>query len=155
NLPPLLSSIFRLPPGVTEEVIPSADTGVSVSPRLDVADCQVDAVVAESYSGAALIIADLTHDPIFPATAAPGVAVASAVVHGSRMRCRFPLGEAALTFALAEATVTGNIIANEVAVPAPAQVSQTLPNSYSLSLFQMAQPLGALAMAISGNILID
>ena len=153
DLPPLLGSIFRLPPGVAAEVIPVADTGTSVSPRLDVADCQVNAVIAESFSGAALIIADLTHDPLFPAAAAPGVPVASAVVHGSRMRTRFPLGEAALAFALAEATVTGNIIANEVAVTA--QPIQSLPNSYSLSLFQMAEPLGALAAAVSGNILID
>lgn len=153
DLPPVLSSIFRLPPGVTEVIIPPAETGTSVSPRLDLADCQVDAVIAESYSGAALIIADLTHDPIFPSAVPPGAAVASAVVHGSRMRCRFPLGETALAFALAEASVTGNIIANEVAVPA--QPSPTLPNSFSLSLFQMAQPLGTLAVAVSGNILID
>jgi IPT/TIG domain len=152
-LPTVLSTIFALPTGAAEVVIPPADTGTSVSLRLDLADCQVDAVIADSYSGAALIIADLTQDPIFPSGAAPGAAVASAVVHGNRLRSRFPLGETALGFALAEANVTGNIIANEQAVPA--QPSQTLPESWSLSLFQMAQPLGAPAVIVSGNIFID
>jgi hypothetical protein len=151
-LPPLLSTIFTLPAGATAEVIAPADTGTSVSPRLDLADCQVDAVIADSYSGAALIMADLTQDPIFASGVAPGAATASMVMHGNRLRCRFPLGETALGFALAEASVTGNIIANEAAVPAP---SQSLPESWSLSLFEMAQPLGALAVAVSGNIFID
>jgi hypothetical protein len=151
-LPPALSTIFPpLPPGPPEVVIPPADTGTSVSPRLDLADCQVDAVIADSYSGAALIIADLTQEPAPPAL--PGPAVASAIVHGNRMRSRFPQGETALGFALAEACVTGNIIANEVVVPT--QPSQTFPPSWSLSLFLMTQPLGATAAAVSGNILID
>ena len=134
ELPSVLNTIFRIPPGVIEPAIAVADTGTSVSPRLDLADCQVDAVIAESYSGAALIMADLAEDTIFSTPIVLGPPVASAVVHGSRMRCRFPLGETALGFALAEASVTGNIIANEVAVPA--QPSQTLPDSYSLSLFR-------------------
>jgi hypothetical protein len=138
---------------VLEPAIALAETGTSVSPRLDLADCQVDAVIAESYSGAALIIADLTEDPLFGSAVVRGTAATSAVVHGSRMRCRFPAGETALGFALAEASVTGNIIANEAAVPV--QPSQTLPNSFSLSLFQMFQPLGSPAVAVSGNILID
>jgi hypothetical protein len=152
-LPPALNSIFRLPTGVTAEAIPPADTGTNVSLRLDLADCQVDGVIAESYSGAALIVADLTQDPIFPSAVPPGTAVASAVVHGNRLRSRFLLGETGLVFALAEASVTGNVIANEVAFPA--QPSQATPESWSLSLFEMAQPLGALAVAVSGNILID
>jgi hypothetical protein len=52
--------------------------------------------------------------------------------------------------------VTGNIIANEVAFPVPpTQTSPTVPPSWSLSVFNMPQPLGAPALAISGNILID
>jgi len=136
-----------------EPAIEVAETGTSVFPRLDLADCQVDAVIAESYSGAALIMADLAEDTIFSTPIVLGPPVASAVVHGSRMRCRFPLGETALGFAFAEANVTGNIIANEVAYPT--QPSQTLPPAYSLSLFQMAKPLGAPAEVVSGNILID
>jgi hypothetical protein len=152
-LPPIISTIFTLPPGILELGIPFAETGTSVFPRLDLADCQVDAVIAESYSGAALIMADLTEDALFGSSVVRGAPVASAVVHGSRMRCRFPAGETALGFAFAEANVTGNVIANEVAFPT--QPSQALPASFSLSLFQMAKPLGVPAEAVSGNILID
>ena len=63
------------------------------------------------------------------------------------------MGEAVLGFAFAEAVISGNIIANEVAFPS--QPSQTTPESYSLSLMGMAQPLGALAVAVSGHLLID
>ena len=143
DLPRAISIVFRPPPGEPAEVdIPVADTGTSVSPRLDLCDCQIDAVIAESYSGAALIMVDLAQS-----------AVASAVVHGSRIRCRFPLGETALGIWLAEACVTGNILANEAAVPA--QPSRTLQNSFSMALIATLTPLGALALAISGNIFID
>jgi hypothetical protein len=155
-LSPLLNSILALPPGTTAEVIPPADTGTSVSPRLDLADCQIDAVIADSFSGAALIIADLSHQTAIASAVPAGSPVASAVVHGNRLRSRFPLGETVLGFAIAQAAVTGNIIANEVAVPVPpTQPSPTVPSSWSLSLFNMPQPLGALAAAVSGNILID
>jgi hypothetical protein len=154
-LPPLLNDILRLPLG-TAEAIPPADTGTSVSPRLDLADCQVDAIIADSFSGAALIIADLTQQTIVAPAPPTGNPVASAVVHGNRMRSRFPLGETVLGLAIAEAAVTGNIIANEVAFPVPpTQTSPTVPPSWSLSVFNMPQPLGAPALAISGNILID
>jgi IPT/TIG domain/Family of unknown function (DUF6519) len=165
RLPPRLSAALRLPPGLSTtviqseasaaEAIPPADPGTSVSPRLDVADCQVDAVIAGSYSGAALIMADMTQDPFDPGhiVLGPGPSVASAVVHGSRMRTRFPTGEAVMGFAFAQAVVSGNIIANEVAFPT--QPSTTLPESFSLSLGLMTQPLGALAVAIGGNLLIN
>jgi hypothetical protein len=122
--------------------IPPADTGTSATPRLEVRDCQIDAVLLESYSGAALILVNLTETP-----------PASAVVHGSRMRCRFPRGEAAMSIWLDEACVTGNIFANQIAVPA--QPSQALPNSFSLTILGVLTPLGAVAMAVSGNVLID
>ena len=109
--------------------IPVADTGTSVSLRLDLCDCQVDAVIAESYSGAALLMVDLAEDTIF-STPVLGPPVASAVVHGSRMRCRFPLGETALGFAFAEAYVTGNIVAERGGGPSPAHEAH--PGSYSL-----------------------
>jgi hypothetical protein len=126
----------------TGAVIPVADTGASVSPRLDVCDCQVDAVVAESYSGAGLLVADMSQSQS-----------ASVLVHGNRIRSRFPAGEAALGLWLAEGSVTGNILANEAAIPA--QVSAALPESYSVSLVATASPLGAVALAIAGNVFID
>jgi hypothetical protein len=143
DLPRLMAIIFQ-PQGdaAAEAVIPPADTGTSPTPRVDVSDCQIDAVVLESYSGAALILVNLTQ-----------TGAASAVVHGNRIRCRYPRGEAAIGMWLAEACVTGNIIANEAAVPA--QPSRTLPNSFSLTLLAALTPLGAVAMAVSGNLLID
>lgn len=126
-----------------ETLLPPADTGTSVIPRLDVCDCQVDAVISESYSGAALILADLAQS-----------ATASILVHGNRMRTRFASGEAIMGLFVAQASVTGNIIVNEVPVPAPA-AGRTLPNSFSLTLLGIASPLGTPALAISGNVLID
>jgi hypothetical protein len=82
--------------------VPLADTGTSVSLRLDICDCQIDAIIADSYSGAGLLVVDLTAD------------LGSAVVHGNRIRSRFPMGESALLSGLGTATISGNIVANEV-----------------------------------------
>jgi hypothetical protein len=141
----VIGVIFRPAGGdaTLEPVIPLADTGTSVSPRLDLCDCQVDAVIAESYSGAALILADLTE----------GASATSAVIHGNRLRCRFPGGETAMSIWLAQACVTGNIMANEVAIPT--QPSSTMLNSYSMTMLAPVQPFGALAVAISDNVFID
>jgi Family of unknown function (DUF6519)/IPT/TIG domain len=143
TLPTSIGMVFEPPGGGTAEpAIPLADTGASVSPRLDLCDCQIDAVIAESYSGAGLLLTDLAQS-----------ASASALVHGSRIRSRFPAGAATLGVWLAEASVTGNIVANEAAIPA--QASETIPNSYSISLIATATPLGAAALAIAGNVFID
>jgi hypothetical protein len=140
----VIGVLFRPGGDVTvEPVIPLADTGTSVSPRLDLCDCQVDAVIAESYSGPALILVDLTES----------ASTTSAVIHGNRLRCRFPSGETAMSLWLAQACVTGNIVANEVANPT--QPSRTMLNSYSMTMLGTAQPFGALAVAISANVFID
>lgn len=143
SLPPDIGIVFN-PVGTVspEPTIPVADPGTSVSLRFDLSDCQVDAVIADSYSGAALVLADLAQS-----------AVASALVHGSRLRTRFPGGETFQGAWLAEASITGNIIANEV--PVPAEPTDSSPNSYSLALLAMATPLGTPALAITGNVLID
>ncbi len=143
GLPPVFGTVFGSAGNEpSQPVIPVADTGTSVSLRVDLCDCQIDAVIAESYSGAALLLADLTSS-----------AAASALVHGSRLRCRFPAGETVLGFWLAEAAVTGNIVANEVAVPA--QSNAAIPDSYSLALVATATPLGRPALAVAGNVFID
>ena len=140
----VIGAIFKPVGGVTvEPVIPLADTGTGVSPRLDLCDCQVDAVIAESYSGAALILVDL----------AETASTTSAVIHGNRLRCRFPGGETAMSLWLAQACVTGNIVANEVAIPT--QPSSTMLNSYSMTMLLPVEPFGALAVAISDNVFID
>ncbi|HUA27949.1 MAG TPA: DUF6519 domain-containing protein [Streptosporangiaceae bacterium] len=146
NLPTSIGVVLGQGTGATVSatgaVIPVADTGASVLPRLDVCDCQVDAVIAESYSGAGLLVADLSQSQS-----------ASALVHGNRIRSRFPAGEAVLGLWLAEGSVTGNIVANEAAIPA--QASAALPESYSMALVASASPLGAVAVAIAGNVFID
>jgi hypothetical protein len=124
----------------SEQTVPTADTGTSVTLRLDFCDCQVDAVVANSYSGAGLLVVDLTQ------------ALGSALVHGSRARSRFPSGETVMITQVAEVTVTGNIVANEV-TPLP-KPSDEEPNSYSITMAGPA-PLGVPAVAITGNVFID
>jgi hypothetical protein len=119
-----------------------ADPGTSVTPRLDISDCQVDAVIAESYSGAAVLVADLSN-----------TATASALIHGNRLRTRFPWGETVMGMYLAETSVTGNIVANEAAYPVTP--TQALPASFSLTMVLPAAPLGVTAMAVVGNLFID
>jgi hypothetical protein len=143
DLPSAIDINFQLGgSGPLPPVIPVADTGTSVSLRLDLCDCQVDAVIAESYSGAALLLADLTISGL-----------ASALIHGNRLRSRFPVGEAAAGFALAEAAINGNIVANEVAIAT--QPGPTFPIGYSLTLAATSTPLGAPAVAVAGNVFID
>jgi hypothetical protein len=121
---------------------PASDTGMSVSIRLDFGDCQVDALLADSYSGAGLFVADLAQ------------ITGSAVVHDSRIHNRFKAGPTALLWGLAETCVTGNVLANEV-VP-PTEPTFTNPNSFSIGVvFPPLRPLGAPAVAITGNVFID
>jgi IPT/TIG domain len=142
NLPPAIGIIFQQGGSSGPPAIPVADTGTSVSLRLDLCDCQVDAVIAESYSGAALLLADLTLS-----------GTASALVHGNRLRSRCPVAEAAMAIALAEASVTGNIVANEVAIAS--QPGPAFPAGNSLTLVSTSTPLGAAALAVVGNVFID
>lgn len=148
-----------LPPAIVAKppvVVPVSDTGTSVSLRLDLCDCQVDAIVADSYSGAGLLVIDLNTD------------WGSAVLHGNRIRSRFPMGETALMSGLGQVTVTGNIVANEFArqlsfgTPAVALTSHSLVLNPAVAatplgavLDPSAAPLGAAAVAITGNVFID
>jgi Family of unknown function (DUF6519)/IPT/TIG domain len=140
-----ITQYFSLPPGVPVQAslpapvsiapglgiappsgaVPVADTGTGPSLRLEVGECQVDAVIAESYSGAGLLVLDLSTDG------------GSAVVHANRIRSRFPMGETVLLSGLASAAVTGNIVANEVMLPtnqAGSQQQATNPANISRSL---------------------
>jgi Family of unknown function (DUF6519)/IPT/TIG domain len=141
DLPPAIVTLLApLAAAAPMGAPPAADTGTGVSLRLDVRECQIDAVIEDSYSGAGLLVIDFTQD------------TGSATVQGNRIRTRFPWGEAALAMQLSEATVTGNVIANEVAPPA--EPTNTDPNSFSMTYFA-ATPLGAPAVAITGNVFID
>jgi hypothetical protein len=140
----LVDVFIPVGPGLVIPPIPVAETGTGVITRVDLRDCQLDAIVAQSYSGAALILIDFTES-----------GSASAIVHGNRLRSRFPGGQAALTIWLAEASVTGNIIANEAAIPVTA--TSSLLNSYSLCMLVPLTPLGPglITWSISGNVFID
>ena len=123
----------------TEPTVPVAtDTGVSVALRLTMSGCQVDSVLADSYSGAALLVADLS--------ATPG----SALIHGNRLRNRFPNGETALVTGTGDVAVSGNVMANEVS-PKQADVDET----HSLVLQEGAVNLPAKPVAVVGNVFIN
>jgi len=144
-MPPKIDAIFaNLGAPGSAAPIPAADPGTSVSLRLDLCDCQVDSIIADSYSGAGLFVADLT------------TGAGSALLHGSRIRSRVPGGQTAFALGLGEAAVTGNIVANEV-IPQDANMREDTtrsPNSYSMVLIP-ATPLGVPAVAITSNVFID
>jgi hypothetical protein len=140
---PLLDRILVIAPAIGQ-VLPRPISGpplpgTSVSLRLDFRDCQVDAVLGGSNSGAGLLIADFAE------------ATGSAVVHGNRIRNHFPAGDTALAHLLEEASVTGNILANEVAA---AELSAQNTNNFSIVLSATATPLGVAAVAVTGNVLV-
>ena len=118
-------------------VPPATDTGTQIHLRLDVADCEVDAVLLDSNSGAALLVLDFT------------ATVGSGIVHGNRFRNRFISGETTLV-ACTEASVTGNIVANEVA--ATDQLKQQVP-SYSLVVTSPVKT--NTPVAITGNVCVS
>ena len=140
--------------------VPTADPGTSVTMRLDLSDCQVDAIIAGSYSAAGLLVADFATD------------AGSVLLHGNRIRSRFPMGETALVGGVGEVSVTGNVIANEIAPQLIFQAASPpvqLP-SYSIVLNPATTPLGAVldpsgmvfgdlgnvaAVTITGNVFLD
>jgi len=152
------------PPVTAAATPPPVDTGVAVSLRLDFRDCEIDALTAgpASNSGAGLIVADLT------------AGAGSALVHGSRIRSQFPLGETVLLTGLGEVTVTGNVVTNEVVPlgansgpvsfgPTPDLLRVNIPtaaalpplDNYSIVLGPAATQLGVPAVAVTGNVFVD
>ena len=142
---PLLDRILVIAPAIGQALPPPPPGSGPQQPtaggslRVDFRDCQVDAVITGSNSGAGLLVIDLAE------------ATGSAVVHGSRIRNRFPAGDTALAYGLEEASITGNILANEVAA---AQLPAQNTNSFSIVLSATATPLGVPAVAIAGNVLV-
>ncbi|MGD0376705.1 MAG: DUF6519 domain-containing protein [Streptosporangiaceae bacterium] len=148
NLMPDLGDVFtRLgltgaPTAPPVPVIPVADPGTSVSLRFDLSDCQIDAIITDSYSGAGLFLVDFASD------------AGSALLHGNRIRSRFPGGETVLVYGLSEASVTGNIVANEL-VPFANSINGQPVTSYSITLNASNTLLATQAVAITGNVFID
>jgi hypothetical protein len=137
---PALNNLLNSIGTADQQPVPVAtDTGVSVVLRLNMSGCQVDSVLADSYSGAALLVADLS--------ATPG----SALIHGNRLRSRFPNGETALVTGIGDAAVNGNVMANEVSSGANINVKQT----YSLALQTGETNLPTPPVAVVGNVFIN
>ena len=137
---------------------PAAGPGVTL--QLDLSGNRIDATLGHSYSGAGLVVADLTID------------AGSALIHGNRIGTSFPMGAAVLVTGVGEASVTGNVMANEVA-PQVAYGTGTEP-SYSLVLNPVVSPVvlsdleittpsgtvpgdlaGVSAVAVTGNVFVN
>jgi pSer/pThr/pTyr-binding forkhead associated (FHA) protein len=101
--------------------------------KLDLGDCQIDAIVADSPGGAGLIVADFTSE------------TGSVLLHDNRIRGRFPDGEMVFIGKIAEACVTGNIVANET------RDEEDAWRSRSLGLFTAT---ARRAVAITGNVFV-
>jgi hypothetical protein len=132
-----------------EEVSLACDTGRTAVLRLTVTGSQIDAIVPSSYSGAGLVVADLAGTP------------GSALLTGNRIRNRFPGGQAAVVLGVAEAAVTGNVIANEVRITnenrsdaEPAYAAETI-TTHSLLLHEVPARYDQPPVAIVGNVFVD
>jgi hypothetical protein len=99
--------------------------------RLDLGDCQIDAIVADSNCGAGVLVADFT------------AGAGSVLLHDNRIRGRFPGGETVFLGGVAASCVTGNVVANEA--------GHEHLRSSSLGLHPGAIPP---AVAITGNVFI-
>lgn len=142
---PPAAPITPLPPPASADYTAraGADVGTSLVLRLAISGNQVDAVIANSYSGAGLILVDQA--------AAPG----SALVNDNRIRSRVPMGAAAWLTSLVECVVTGNTIRNEAVA-----IGQGTPLAVPYSILAVpATPAGAVAgvttgLVVSGNVLV-
>jgi hypothetical protein len=121
--------------------IPVGETGEAVLLRLAITDNQIDAVVEDSYSGAGLVVFDLTSNP------------GSLLLHGNRIRNRFPQGQTVLVVQVAEAAMSANIVANEVPAPT-ATTAESHPLATTSLVLLPTNLLAVPAVAITGNVLI-
>ena len=146
-LPISVTPVSPLPPPAPTDytVRAAADVGTSLVLRLAISGNQIDAVIANSYSGAWPILVDQA--------ATPG----SALVSENRIRSRVPMGAAAWLANLVECVVTGNTIHNEAIAS-----SQVTPLAFPYSILAVpipAAPAGAVptattSLVVSGNVLV-
>ena len=120
-----------------------ADVGTSLVLRLAISGNQVNAVIANSYSGPGLILVDQADTP------------SSALVNDNRIRSRVPMGAAAWLTSLVECVVTGNTIRNEAVA-----IGQGTPLAVPYSILAIpAAPAGTVpgnttGLVVSGNVLV-
>ncbi len=127
-----------------------ADVGTSLVLRVTISGNQVNAVIANSYSGAGLILVDQA--------AAPG----SVLVSDNRIRSRVPMGAAAWLTNLVECVVTGNTIRNEaiaagqvVPLASPYSILVVVPVTSTPSTPSIDPASAAtIGLVVSGNVLV-
>jgi hypothetical protein len=134
ELPPNLAGVFTQRGAAdVSGLVPEADPGTSLTPRIDFKGNQVDAVISEADSGAGLFVVALDR-----------TGASSLVCAGNRIRSRVPAGAVVGLWSIVESAITGNVIANEV---------EGVRTNRSLVL--NPQPLGNYpAVAVTGNVLV-
>ncbi len=138
ELPTGLASVFTQRGAAdAADLVPEADPGTSLTPRIDVNGNQVDAVFARADSGAGLLVfaLDTTGE-------------SSLVCAGNRIRSRIPAGATVSLWSLAECAFTGNVVTNEV--------EQVETNRSLVLRPQLAGQAAAAvaAVAVTGNVLV-
>jgi hypothetical protein len=134
ELPSRIVTIFKAPAhAATRDIVPEVDPGTALIPRLEVSTNQVDAVLADADSGSALFVLALDT-----------TRMSSLVCLGNRFRSRVHQGATVSLWALAECTVTGNIVSNEI---------PGAENDKSIVL-EPEIPGKAPCVAVTGNVLI-
>ena len=135
ELPADITHMF-IDPGVvdTANAVPTADPGTAVVPRLEISANQIDAVIADSDSGAGLFVL------------ATDVADRSALIcNGNRIRSRVPMGATVSLQLLVDCTVIGNIVSNEIVGDKQTQ---------SISLNPRVIQQSVVGVAVTGNVLL-
>jgi Family of unknown function (DUF6519) len=143
ELPAQFSDVFSAKNYLNlSDLIPDADPGTGLIPRLDVSSNQVDAVIEEADTGAGLLVVALD-----------STNASSLVCAGNRVRSRVVSGATATLLGLVTCSVTGNIVSNEI-VPGPPVLTHFEPNN-NRSLVLTPRTMGKLhATAVTGNVLV-
>jgi hypothetical protein len=134
ELPTQFSDAFKAADYVSAaDIVPEADPGTALTPRLALSGNEIDAVLGSADSGPGLVVF------AFDETNA-----SSLVCTGNRIRSRVVQGATVSLWELVECTFTGNIVSNEI---------PDATADYSLVL--VPQIIGKVAaVAVTGNILI-
>ncbi|HEY3551219.1 MAG TPA: DUF6519 domain-containing protein [Gaiellaceae bacterium] len=134
ELPPNLVGVFTQRGAAdVSGLVPEADPGTSLTPRIDLNGNQIDAVIARADSGAGLLVVALDT-----------TGASSLICANNRIRSRIPAGATVGLWSLVECAFTGNVVTNEV---------ERVETNRSLVL--RPQPLGqAAAVAVTGNVLV-
>jgi hypothetical protein len=123
------------------DLVPDADPGTGLIPRLDVSTNQVDAVIQEADTGAGLLVVALDSSQ-----------ASSLVCSDNRLRSRVVSGPTASVLGVVGCTVTGNIVSNEI--PAVTAAAGFVQNN-NRSLVLIPRLVGDVAAtAVTGNVLV-